>query len=420
MENDIKVCGITYIYGLFWKDEPDIIRYIGKSNDPHNRLKEHIRRSKLFLSRGGRRLYSYNWIIKVNYDIGIKIIEVCSIDKWQEKEQYYISLYDNLTNTTIGGECGSVTKYEISYDECKKIIEKYNISSISHWKKFIKNGLLPDDIPRAPNRTFKHRGWVSWGDFLGTGNVRNGSNSNYLSYEEAKIVIKEFGYSSINKFKIGVKSGEIPDNITNKPGIYYKKRGWVSWGDFLGTGRVSNKLKEFVSYEECKKFAIDNNIKTVTKWWEITKPDNIPSVPKDHYKNFSWSDLLGVEIISDKERGKKFLTYVESVEHIRKFKFKSLVEYKRYIIDNNIDFLPMKPDVYYKNSGYISSEFFLNKIKFLPFIDSRKIIRSLGLISGKDFKLFLSKNPNLNVVIPKNPDSYYKNEWVSWRDWLGK
>ena len=29
----------------------------------------------------------------------------------------------------------------------------------------------------------------------------------------------------MGKFKIGVKMGEIPDNIPNKPRKYYKKRG---------------------------------------------------------------------------------------------------------------------------------------------------------------------------------------------------
>lgn len=32
--------------------------------------------------------------------------------------------------------------------------------------------------------------------------------------------------------------------IPNRPERYYKNRGWVSWGDFLGTGRVANQYKK--------------------------------------------------------------------------------------------------------------------------------------------------------------------------------
>ena len=135
----------------------------------------------------------------------------------------------------------------------------------------------------------------------------------------------------------------------------------MSSGDFLGTGRVANKYKEFVSYGECKKFAIDNNIKTKTMWFKVKRPQNIPSTPQIYYENFSWSDLLGVEIISDKEKSLKYLSYDESVEYIKDMGFKSLSEYKKYVVDNNKYFLPAYLDRTYRNKGCKSSELYLNK-----------------------------------------------------------
>jgi hypothetical protein len=33
----------------------------------------------------------------------------------------------------------------------------------------IKNNILPADMPRNPDFTYKNNGWKGWSDFLGTG-----------------------------------------------------------------------------------------------------------------------------------------------------------------------------------------------------------------------------------------------------------
>ena len=42
---------------------------------------------------------------------------------------------------------------------------------MSEIKKFTRSGKLPKDIPTFPNQTYENKGWISWGDFLGTGYV---------------------------------------------------------------------------------------------------------------------------------------------------------------------------------------------------------------------------------------------------------
>ena len=53
-------------------------------------------------------------------------MEKCNKKNWEEKEKYWISYYDNLTNHTDGGEGGSGKKYNITYDDTKKIIKELN------------------------------------------------------------------------------------------------------------------------------------------------------------------------------------------------------------------------------------------------------------------------------------------------------
>ena len=39
----------TYIYGLYSVDVPDIIRYVGKANNPKDRLSRHIGDTKILI-----------------------------------------------------------------------------------------------------------------------------------------------------------------------------------------------------------------------------------------------------------------------------------------------------------------------------------------------------------------------------------
>jgi hypothetical protein len=97
----------TYIYCLIDPITKEV-RYIGKSNNPNQRLVEHIKYSKY-------NSYKDNWIF------GLKnkglfpelfILDEVIQDEWSFWEKYYISLYKSwgfkLTNLTEGGDGNSL------------------------------------------------------------------------------------------------------------------------------------------------------------------------------------------------------------------------------------------------------------------------------------------------------------------------
>lgn len=90
----------TYIYAL--KDPiTEEIRYIGKSDNPEIRLKNHIYKCKQ------SKKHSAQWIQSlINKELKpiLEILEECNKDIWEEREIYWISKYNNLTNHTTGGE----------------------------------------------------------------------------------------------------------------------------------------------------------------------------------------------------------------------------------------------------------------------------------------------------------------------------
>lgn len=95
---------MTYIYALI-DPRTKKIRYIGKANDPTQRLSGHINYCKNHTS------HTSNWIRQLtdaNLRPDIAIIECVKKNKWQERECYWIKYFRkmgcSLTNSTDGGE----------------------------------------------------------------------------------------------------------------------------------------------------------------------------------------------------------------------------------------------------------------------------------------------------------------------------
>ena len=67
----------------------------------------------------------------------------------------------------------------------------------------------------------------------------------------------------------------------------YEDKGWISWGEFLGTGYVANQNRKYLTYEEAREIVMELNLKSQTEWFQYcksgNKPDNIPFNPQNFY-----------------------------------------------------------------------------------------------------------------------------------------
>ena len=106
----IFIIMITYIYCLKHPLTNEI-RYVGKTTSPKRRYKEHIYK----LNKSDHKT---NWV-KLLLSAGLKpvmdILEECT-DNWDEREKYWITQFNNLTNLTDGGE-----KFKVSSETKEKI-----------------------------------------------------------------------------------------------------------------------------------------------------------------------------------------------------------------------------------------------------------------------------------------------------------
>jgi len=349
------VSRVTYIYGLY--EEGKDIKYIGKTLNPNERFRSHLNNFKSNREKS-------DWIkstLRENREIKMTILEECDETNWEEREIFWIKKYglENLTNVYNGGLNGK--SYSLTYDEFKTWVKSNlpDVQNVKEWKECIRDGLIPNFIPKCPKKVFPEM--KNWGEVFRTGKVHNIElTKDYLNYIDAKKYVSTFKFRGKSDWVY--RYHEVDYNILpKKPNRYYSKRGWMGWGDFLGTGNIKNndKWKVIVSYEECKKFAKINDIKTQKEWFGFrNKPLNIPSTPIIYDEWVSWMDFFD-----------------------RKNK--------------NI------------------------KFEYLSYNETVKFLKSFNLKSCRDFKKFIKGKTKL-YRIPTHPKEYFSDEWTSWSDFLQK
>jgi len=254
-----------------------------------------------------------------------------------------------------------------SFEEAREFAQSLNLSGEREWRDFCLSGDKPSDIPSRVDSYYAENGWTDWVDFLGTNNPRYKNVINFLPYEEAREFAQSLEFENREDWFNYCLSGELPDNIPANPRQHYLGKGWIDWGDFLGTYNVAPSNRIFKSYEEAQEYAKSLGIKDSKEWKAHNasgqRPSDIPSNPDEYYKDkgwISWSEFLGNDNIS-----------------------------------------PSKRDI-------------------LPFEEAREYVHTLGLRSKSQWEAYV-KTGQLPKNIPTNAYQYYLNKgWVSWPDFLGK
>ena len=258
------------------------------------------------------------------------------------------------------------TKQYRSFENAKEFARSLNLKSAKEWTDQYQKGKIPIDIPLSPNSVYNKSGWLSWGDWLGSEYVANQQRS-YKKHEVAKSFIQKLGLKSVAELKDYCKSGKKPLDIPNNPDQYYKNKGWISFGDWLGTGTIAPHKMSFRPFSEARKFAQSLNLKSSTEWSKYSKslhrPKDIPGNPGRVYNNSGWKgygDWLGNGIISN--QNKVFSSYVEAKKYVHKLQLRSQKEWNEYWKKNERPSnIPRSPAGVYKNKGWISWQDFLGK-----------------------------------------------------------
>lgn len=228
------------------------------------------------------------------------------IEWYKKNKPNNIPLYPNQVYKKLGwrnmydflGKRERIRNFK-SYNKCKQFIHRLKLKNKLAWDNYLKRYKLPNDIPRNPYGYYsKTKEWLSWGDYLGTF-VISTKKLNFLPFNDAREFVRNLNLKNTTEWKIWSKTKR-PKNIPGIPKKSYKDE-YISIGNWLGTHNISNKLKEFLSYDDAKKFTHSLGLESVYQWekYKKNRPSNIPSNPKISYKNkgwVSWPDFLGKNV----------------------------------------------------------------------------------------------------------------------------
>ena len=224
-----------------------------------------------------------------------------------------------------GSEKHRPITYDISYENAKKDIIKYDIKSVTEWNVFAKSDKFPDHIPKSPDGHFKIKGtWISWGDFLGTGTIAP-FNIVYLPFDEAREFTRNQKFNSIEEWKNFMRTNKL-DNMAFSPHKIYKNDGWCGYSDFLGCDLFKNN-----SYGESRivKYLDGNDVKYIReKTFDTCK--NIKLLKFDFH-------LYADDILIEYDGIQHFepVEYFGGEESFKKTKMRDEIK-TQWCIDNNI------------------------------------------------------------------------------------
>ena len=71
------------------------------------------------------------------------------------------------------------------------------------------------------------------GDWLGTGAIAS-RDREFRTYKNARKFAHSLKLKSRREWENYCKIGKIPVDIPRNPARFYKNKGWISWGDWLG------------------------------------------------------------------------------------------------------------------------------------------------------------------------------------------
>jgi len=342
------------------------------------------------------------------------------------------------------------------FAEARAFVRSLKLKSATEWVAICKGempqkGKLPPDIPTAPYQKYLNVGWKSMGDWLGTGRVAD-QLKQYRPFLKARAFARRLGLKNYNAWRAFCKGqmprkGKLPPDIPANPHNTYAGQGWKSSGDWLGTGRVANRLKQFRPFRKARTFARSLKLKSGSEWFAFCKgqmpekgklPIDIPVDPQQTYFDEGWKsmgDWLGTGRVAD--RLKQFRPFLKARAFARRLGLKNVKAWRAFYKGQMPKKgklppdIPATPDQSYADHGWKSYGDWLgtgvvaDQLKqSRPFFRARSFVRSLGLRNVKAWVAFtkglLPQKGKFPPDIPVHPDRVYAGQgWKGYGDWLG-
>jgi hypothetical protein len=226
------------------------------------------------------------------------------------------------------------------------------------------------------------------------------------------------------------KNGSLPSDIPSGPDYVYRDQ-WKSWGDFLGTGYIASQNRRYRSFDEARKWARAQGLKSNAEWLRLAAekrlPEDIPTNVKQVYRS-EWqgtADFLGSNYVATYKREYRSFALAREWAHTQGVQ--SETEWRKY--SKQPGWLP--GDIPANVSSVYRSDWkswgdFLGtgtvatyKRRYRPFIEAREWAREQGVKSISDWNRRIKVDGWLPSDIPADPCKTYGKAFTSFGDFLG-
>lgn len=337
-----------------------------------------------------------------------------------------------------------------SFAAARAHVRTLGLKGLAGWRAYAKSSEKPSDIPADPPNVYRHQGWLSIGDWLGTGRVAN-RDREYRAFGDARSFARALGLRTQTEWLRYTKTSDKPDDIPANPDHVYRDAGWVSLGDWLGTGVVATFNRKYRSFSAARQYARSLSLLTRDDWIAFarlgTMPEDIPAAPQFVYKEKGWSgysDWLGGTAASLGRRAgqpaseaheqalarlrlRKYRSFEAARSYARSLGLRRVEEWRQVV--KALEFpsdVPGKPNSTYRAAGWADWGDWLGtgrkataRREYRPFDAARHFARGLGLRNWAEWRVF-AKSIRLPNDIPRAPNHVYRGSgWRGMGDWLG-
>ena len=353
------------------------------------------------------------------------------------------------------GTIANYNKQYLPFKEARAFVHSLGLKSGNQWGKYCKGEMpnlppKPESIPVSANRTYATDGWVSMGDWLGTGTV-SAQKIRLPDFQKARKEVRRLKLKSVREWRLLVKGAisgwdKLPVFTPKNPDEGYRDKGWTSWGDWLGTQTIAPQLREILPFKEARDFIRSLGLKNQDEWYlycqgklrGLVKPNNIPAAAPALYKEHGWismGDWIGTGYVANSR--KPLLPFNQARSFVRALGLTSQSQWSEYMkgkmphLPPPLKGLPTTPSRSYSNEewkgmgDWIGTGAVAAQLRvFRPYQEARLFSRNLGL-KTKDswFEYAKGAYPNLPALpsdIPTSAATSYRNTgWIGWADWLG-
>ena len=90
------------------------------------------------------------------------------------------------------------------FEEAREFVRGLGLNYQKDWNQYCLSGRKPGNLPSNPHKVYIENGWLSMPDWLGT--KIGFAGYEYLSFNEARELVRSFKFKNTNEWKQFLKS----------------------------------------------------------------------------------------------------------------------------------------------------------------------------------------------------------------------